>query len=253
MIELKLRNLGLKKDEAQIYLVLLKYGISNVSDISKITHIPRINCYHHLDKLTQKGLISVTERKKVKHFTAENPNVFINKEKERLNAARAIVPELLALSSDNSQKPRIKFFEGKDGIKTIFNQMVEIRESEIVSFSNFERLENFLPDFLPTHFETRLKQNIKTRFISPRGIKAETFCQRFFPRGYNESLLEVFLVSPDEFNFDSEITIFAGSIAILNLNEENPIGILVENPELFHTQKAIFDLAWLGATSFITQ
>ena len=82
---------------------------------------------------------------------------------------------------------------------------------------NFERLEKFLPDFLPTHFEARLEQKIKTRFISPRSEKAETFCQRFFPKGYNESLLEVFLVSPDEFNFDSEITIFAGSIAILNL------------------------------------
>ncbi len=131
--------------------------------------------------------------------------------------------------------------------------MTEIRESEIVSFSNFERLGNFLPDFLPSHFEKRLERKIKTRFISPKSAKAETFCDQFFPKEYNEALLEVFLISPDEFNFDSEITIFAGSIAILNLNEENPIGILVENPELFHTQKAIFDLAWLGATSFITQ
>jgi len=131
--------------------------------------------------------------------------------------------------------------------------MTEIRESEIVSFSNFERLGNFLPDFLSSHFEKRLERKIKTRFILLRSAKAETFCDQFFPKEYNEALLEVFLISPDEFNFDSEITIFAGSIAILNLNEENPIGILVENPELFHTQKAIFDLAWLGTTSFITQ
>jgi len=39
----------------------------------------------------------------------------------------------------------------------------------------------------------------------------------------------------------------------MNLNEKNPIGVLIENTELFRTQKAIFDLAWLGATSFITQ
>ena len=253
MIETKLKALDLNDDESAIYLMLLKFGSSNVASIARITKIPRINCYHHLEKLTKKGLVSVSERQKVKHFTAENPKVFINREMERLNFARAVVPELLALSTDNSRKPRIQFFDGKDGVKNVFDQMTEIRDSEIVSFSNFERLGNFLPDFLPSHFETRLERKIKTRFISPRSVKAETFCDKFFPKEYNEALLEVFLISPDEFNFDSEITIFAGSIAILNLNEENPIGILIENPELFHTQKAIFDLAWLGATSFITQ
>ena len=72
------------------------------------------------------------------------------------------------------------------------------------------------------------------------------------PKNFPQKLSEIFLISPEEFQFASEITIFSGSIAILNLHESNPVGILIENAELYKTQKAIFDLAWLGATSFIT-
>ena len=52
MIETKLKALDLNDDESNIYLMLLKFGSSNVASIARITKIPRINCYHHLEKLT---------------------------------------------------------------------------------------------------------------------------------------------------------------------------------------------------------
>ena len=253
MLRDTLISLGLSREEARIYLCLLEYGTSSASNIARHTKIGRVNCYHHLDKLLQKGLISTSSKSKIKQFTAENPKVLINQEIERLNQAKALVPELLAMSSHNPLKPKILFFEGKDGIKSVFQEMIQTQTEEIVSFSNFERLTQFLPDFLPKHFEDRLQHKIKTRFISPRTPDSESFIGKFFPPEFDERLLEVFLISPEEFHFESEITIFAGSIAIINLNEINPIAVLIENPELYHTQKAIFDLAWLGATSFITQ
>lgn len=249
----QLTGLGLSEEESQIYLTLLEYGTSSVSNISRLTKIGRVNCYHYIEKLIHKGLISQSSRSKIKEFTAENPNILINKQLEHLNYAKSIVPELLAISAHNPKKPKIQFFEGKEGIKNIFNKIIRTQPDEIVSFSNFEQLEQFIPEFLPGHFQERIQHNIKTRFISPRTKSSDSFIQRFFPKQYDDRLLEVFLISSHEFTFSSEITIFSGSIAIVNLNETNPIGILIENPELYHTQKAIFDLAWLGATSFITQ
>lgn len=253
MLEKNLKDLGLSSEEIRIYLALLEFGTSSVAGISRLTKIGRINCYHHIEKLLKKGFIRRSEKSKIAQFSAENPRVFINRQMEKLNLAKDLVPELLALSSQNPRKPRIQFFEGKAGIKNIFDQMLEHAGGEIVSFSNFEKLSSFLPEFLPHHFEERLEQKIKTRFISPRTKTAEEFQVRFFPKKFDERLLEIFLISSEEFYFDSDISIFGGSIAIMNLSEENPVGVLIENPELFRTQKTIFDLAWLGATSFITQ
>ena len=203
--------------------------------------------------LQEKGFISESQRSKVKQFSAENPRIFLNREKERMNVVQELIPELLAITAHSPKKPRIQLFEGKSGIKNILNQMTELRGGEIVSFSNFEKLAEFLPEFLPEHLEARIKNGIKTRFITPWTQTAEQFKIQFFPKNFNEKLLEIFLISPEEFYFESEISIFGGSIAIMNLNEKNPVGVLIENPELFRTQKAIFDLAWLGATSLITQ
>lgn len=248
-----LKFLGLTDEESAIYLMLTEYGTSSVANIARVTKLGRVNCYHHLEKLSKKGLVSSSQKSKIKQFSAENPRIFVNQEKERLNLAESIVPDLLNLASQHPRKPKIQFFEGRQGIKNIFTAMLYQAEGEIVSFSNFEQLGGLFPEFLSQHFQRRLDQGIKTRFISARDQKAEEFKNNFFPAEFDHRLLEIFLISPREFSFDSEISIFKDSIAIMNLSHENPIGVLIENPELYRTQKAIFDLAWLGATSFITQ
>jgi len=249
-----LKFLGLSSDETKIYLACLKFGEQSIANIARITKIGRVNSYHHAEKLVKKGLLLASKKNKIKTFIAENPKIFINRETEKLNLAREIVPELLAIASKSPQKPRIQFFDGSENLKKIFEKTAEIRCGEIVSFSNFENLRKFFDkNFLKNHFADRLAHGTKTRFISPRTPTSENFIAENFPENFDEKLLEVFLISPEEFHFESEITIFAGSIAILNLNLENPVGVLIENPELFRTQKAVFDLAWLGATSFITR
>ena len=253
MIESKLQFLGLLPEETKIYLTLLEYGTSSVAAISRITDIGRVNCYHYIDKLLAKGFISQSQRSKIKQFSAENPRIFVNREQEKLNVATDLIPELLAISSSSGERPKIQIFEGWDGVKNIFNRMVATESREIVSFSNFDKLAELLPQFLAQHFEERLKRGIKTRFISPWTPEAEKFRGNFFPKVIDEKLLEIFLISQNEFYFDSEISVFGGVVAIINLNRKNPVGVIIENPEIFRTQKTIFDLAWLGATSFISQ
>ncbi len=253
MLESKLQFLGLLPEETQIYLSLLKYGTSSVAQISRNTHIGRVNCYHYLEKLLSKGLITQSQQSKIKQFTAENPRILVNKEQEKLNIANDLIPELLAITISSGKKPKIQIFEGWDGVKNIFHKMIASEFREIVSFSNFDNLGKLLPDFLPDHFAQRVEKNIKTRFISPWTSVSEKFRGNFFPADFDQKLLEVFLISQDEFHFDSEISVFGGVVSLINLDPRNPVGVIIENPEVYRTQKAIFDLAWLGATSFVSQ
>lgn len=251
-LEQNLRFLGLSKDEANIYLALLQYGMQPVAGIARLTHLGRINCYHHLEKLRKSGFITESQTRKTKHYSAENPQIFINRAKESLNLASDLLPELQALTLSSPRQPKVQFFEGEAGIKNIFQAMLEARDQEIVSFSHLERLAQFSPNWLREHLSQRLEKNIKSRFIASRTHKTENFKTEFFPAEFNQRLLEIFLISPQEFQFESDIVIFPGSIAIMNLDEHHSIGALIQSDELYRTQKAIFDLAWLGATSFIT-
>lgn len=248
-----LQSLGFSPEESDIYLACLEFGDLPISTISRLTKIGRINCYHYTQKLVDKGYLSISTQKKVKHFSASNPRILINKEKEKLNLAEQILPEMLAIAAKTPQRPKIQFFEDTTGIEKIFAKMIEIPNSEVVSFSNTEMLKYLPTGFLQNHFSVRQEKEIKTRLIIPVVSDFEEVQQSFFPRNFPEHLLEIFQVSPRDFSFASEISIFSGNIAIFSLSEKNAQGVLIENPELYQTQKAIFDLAWLGATSFITQ
>ncbi len=253
MLQADLRFLGLSDEEIKIYLLLLKFGTSSVAQISRQTGIGRVNCYHHIEKLQHKGCITASQKSKIKQFSAENPKVFLNQQIERLNVARELVPQLTAMATTSGSRPKVQIFEGRSGIRNIFESMTEQRGGEIVSFSNFDRMTEFATDWLKDHFAQRLANGTKTRFIAPWTDKAESFRETFFPAEFDDRLLEIFLISPSEFHFESEISIFNGTIVSMNLHGENPVGVLMENAELYRTQKAIFDLAWLGATSFVAR
>ena len=248
-----LEFLGLKKEEIKIYLCCLEFWNLAISSISRITKIGRVNCYHHVEKLVSKWYLISSKKSWTSIYSAEKPQIFLNKEKERLNLVENIMPDLMSISSNAPNKPNISFFEWTEWIKNIFKKLELLEDTEIVSFSNFSKLTDFFEDkwFLQNHFKNRLKNNIKTRFISPRNEKSDNFIKNFFPKDFDRNLLEVFLIWSQEFFFESEITIFEGSIAIINITKENPVWVIIENENLYKTQKTIFDLAWLGATSFI--
>ena len=248
-----LEFLGLKKEEIKIYLCCLEFWNLAISSISRITKIGRVNCYHYVDKLVSKWYLISSKKSWTNIFTSEKPQIFLNKQKERLNLVENIMPDLMSISSNTPNKPNISFFEWTEWIKNIFKKLELLEDTEIVSFSNFSKLTDFFEDklFLQNHFKNRLKKNIKTRFISPRDKKSDNFVEHFFPKNFDKNLLEVFLIWSNEFFFESEITIFEGNIAIINITKENPVWVIIENKSLYKTQKTIFDLAWLGATIFI--
>ncbi|MEI7511458.1 MAG: helix-turn-helix domain-containing protein [Candidatus Peregrinibacteria bacterium] len=252
-LESLFHHLDFTPEESKIYLACLEYGNLPIATISRLTNIGRVNCYHHSEKLVKKGILRASKKNGVRTFSAENPRILVNKEKERMNIVEELLPSLLALSQKTPDRPKVQFFEGKEGIQNLFGIVGDAKNTEVVSFANFMRLEDFFEgsSFLADHFQKRISNNTKTRFISQKSSKSEEFRKKFFPKEFNERLLEIFLISSDEFSFESEITIFSDAIAIMNLSKQSPIGVLIENPELFRTQKAIFDLAWLGATSFM--
>ena len=45
--------------------------------------------------------------------------------------------------------------------------------------------------------------------------------------------------------------IYENKVAVISLNPEELIGMIFESPVYARSQKAIFNLAWLGASSFI--
>ena len=120
----KLIGLGLKEKEADVYLAVLSFKKSTVTDINKKSGITRTNVYQYLESLLRKELICKTVSGKRLYYRAENPrNIisYLNKEKVEIERKKEkiekIIPELKTIFNESMERPSVKFYEGKDGIK----------------------------------------------------------------------------------------------------------------------------------------
>ena len=246
-----LKEIGFSPVEARVYLTVLELGGAAVSAIAKRAEVNRVGCYHTLEKLQRVGVVESYSRNNVKHFSAANPELLVNQQEQRLQKAKSLLPDLLTLADNSTYKPKIKYFEGVSGQKKILEQTLDAK-GEVLGYTNLEALPKVIhSNFLKSYSDLMLRGRIKQRMLSPYSEAALTFVDLHYPASYDRRLLEVLYINPDEFVFEYEIRIYDDSVAVVSLNPDERIGLIIESLVYAKTQRSVFNLAWLGATSFV--
>lgn len=242
--------LGLSEVEGKVYMALLELGGGYVSTVARKAALPRVNCYHILENLTGKSLVNHVTKNKVRYYTAEPPQKIVNLLEEKTHYAKKILPELLSITNTLALKPKIKYYEGMEGVKTIENDTLTAK-SELLGYSNLKAAGELFGDFLREYSQKKMERKIKTRFICPSSAEASAYIKDFYPNNFPPELIEILYVNPREFWFENEIMIYDNKVAVISLNRDELIGMIFESPVYAKSQRAIFNLAWLGASSFI--
>lgn len=249
--------LGLTETEGKVYMATLELGGGYVSAIARRAKLPRVNCYHTLENLVKKGLVSFITKDKVRYYSAEPPQTIVHALEEKSKYARKILPELLSITNTLAFKPKIKYFEGMEGIKNILEDVLTMKEDpstakkEMLGYSNLKAFGELLDDFIPNYAAEKMKRNIKTRIICPSSPEAFSYVKNHYPKNFPPELVEILFVNPKEFWFEHQIMIYNNKVAVISLNKEELVGMIFESPVYARSQTAIFNLAWLGASSFI--
>ncbi len=248
-----LEELGLTPEESQVYLAVLELGGTYVSAIAKKAKVNRVGCYHTLGNLVKKGLVSSFSKNKVRYFAVESPQILVNQMEDKLARAKMILPELLSLTSTMAYKPKIQYYEGLQGIKNLLEDTLDAK-GEIVGYTNLEELPKIIPeDYLRDFAKRKIGKSIRTRMLSPLTPTALDYLKRFYPSDYDLSLTEILFINPDEYPFEYEISIYDNFVSLISLSKEELVGLIMESPLYAKTQHSIFNLAWLGATSFVAR
>ena len=172
----ELRGIGLPDKASLVYACLIEMGIGFPSKIAERTKLNRSTVYHTLHELAIRGLVSRVERGKKICFQLEKPTQLVSFAKkqiglaeERLDRAKTILPELEGLFALTPHKPRVRFFEGLQGILAVYEEHLQVSEPyEMLGYSNVEELMRVLPPkFVMEYTKKKEKQEITTRGIFP--------------------------------------------------------------------------------------
>jgi len=135
-----LESLGLTRNEARIYLTLIRIGTSKTGTLLKESGLNTGKVYEILESLKRKGLVSETEINKVKQFSASPPDKitdYILAKRQALEEegkiAAELIPQIEALRQSKLEPTRIAIYTGIEGFKTaVFEATKTLKPKEEV-------------------------------------------------------------------------------------------------------------------------
>ncbi|MBU0648685.1 hypothetical protein KJ969_01065 [Patescibacteria group bacterium] len=249
LVNKSLKNLGLSDKEAKVYLAALELGPQPVQEIAKRASVNRATTYVMIESLTRRGLMSSFDKGKKRYFSAEEPDRLLSilkseereiREKEGL--IKKIMPDLLAIYAAQEHKPRVRFFEGLEGVQSIQQDILasggKYMDSaiDVDEYRKHYRDEDFL-DYRKKLEQKKLKHRI---IFTTQG-----------PPPYEKSEIErlnmqVKYLPKEKFIFPGEMNLYGDRVALFTYKGK-VIGVIIESVGINQMLRALYNLAWDGA------
>jgi sugar-specific transcriptional regulator TrmB len=240
-----LNSIGYSEKEAKVYISLLQLGPQPASIIAQKSNLNRSSCYHTLQELSKKGLVSTHTQKSIQYYSAASPEKILDnlesEEQKIISKKRKLnqnLNKLNDLKPTNTVIPKIQFFTGFEGLKTAYQDTLTA-ETEILSFGGVEQMPPEVSQYIFKHYvPERIKRGIKIKIITPDEPKIYEF------RNKNHAHLRELKVSPMNLDLKIEINIYNQKVAFMSYGDGDYSGVIIENNKISDALRKIHLLLW---------
>ena len=268
-LENEIKKLGLSDKEAKVYLTVLELGQAPVAEISVHSGVVRVTVYVILEELKKKGLVSTFEkesnpdarrgrgseadargrlsdwnvgsrkRRRKTYFSVEPPerlsHLFEIEErrlKENFSDLKKILPDLKEIYESRGERPKIRFFEGDEGINSLREDILKTKTKFLYQI--------LPPDIIAKNISERKFQNEKVKKLYNIPSKSIYYNKKgkIFPNKSGKTEYKFFTDK-----FETEIIIYGEKTAFIN-TKKKPTGIIIDDFSVSKTVKIFFETLW---------
>ena len=239
-IKKQLEQIGLGGKKAEVYLAVLQLGKATVMQIAKKARNKRPTTYDILEDLLAQNLVTQTFEGKKRYFVAEDPSnlkQIIAKQEAKIDQ---LLPELSSLYNLTPHKPKIRYYEGVEGVRQIYEEYLKANQKTIYYFGSVkDEIELLGKEYMKDWVKRRIKQGIKIKAIR---FKEKELPIKEFKHGkqYLRDLRFFPFEIKEPFN---NIVIFNNKVAITSSRKES-YGVIIESAELATSMKYIWQVVW---------
>jgi len=236
MIHDFLLEIGLSKNEAKIYQMLLESGPSLIGEISSKTKIHRRNVYDSIERLKEKGFTSWTIKNNRKYFEAVDPKRIVDLFEEKKEKVRSIIPQLLKKQKMESQV--VKVYTGKEGRKIIFEDKLRHKGEQLVLGAH--QPSEIISKYIRIYHKKRIDKKIHLKMLYPPcEIKAAYYFSKL-------KYVRVRILPKMLSKIPIAINIYGDKVAFLMDDEEKQsnLTILIEDKNLGEDFRNYFYTIW---------
>ncbi|OGD31812.1 hypothetical protein A3C91_00080 [Candidatus Azambacteria bacterium RIFCSPHIGHO2_02_FULL_52_12] len=243
-----LERFGLAEKEGKVYLAALELGPATATQIAKKAGVNRATTYVEIESLMKMGLASTFEKNKTTLFAAESPAILkriLSRREEQLKAGMLslenMLPELIKMHEYAEEKPKVQYYEGKEGLLAIQEDFLKTKDKRIEEIYSSDDLSNVFT-----------REELKSSKRKQRKILVHALYTRKagkFSAVDTSSLSESRIVPFESFPVHSDILLYDNKVAIISLKGKL-IGTIINHKEITNTLRSLFNLAWEAAEKY---
>jgi sugar-specific transcriptional regulator TrmB len=246
-IDQTLTQIGLQETEVRFYLAALELGQASVRDIAAKAGISRTNAYDVFSRLRDQGLVAEIAGSNAKTMlvVAEPPEQLIELLDARRRKLDTLLPELRSLHNRASGKPRVRYYQGLEGIKHVIDDTLSVRDKTLLGILSMRDLFE-VPGraWMDDVVRRRIEAGVFLRVIrSPVKDIANVWPQSA------HDLRDVRFASPD-FIFSMTSYIYDNKVAIISSQREN-FAMTIESDEFVMMQRNLFNFFWASCPAVL--
>jgi HTH-type transcriptional regulator, sugar sensing transcriptional regulator len=247
-----LESIGLNPKEIEIYLLLLQTGGSTASGLARRMKIPTSTAQYTCQQLLKKGLVRMIQKSNMYLFGAHSPRKLlelVNQQEEALHEKREslerIIGELEGLMSPDTVLPKVKFFEGREGIIEAYKEVIADMEEggEAISYVNPLDLTTDSTRMKPVFekvYNEFARKKVRTRVIMPVSPQAMTYL-----KDEKKNLEEHRFVPDGTFQcMPTEVILYRDKMYCMTSQDNQVFATILQNAGIVAMQRAIFEMAW---------
>lgn len=239
-----LTELGLSPQAARTYQALLQLESVSIRKVSAATGINRGTTYEAIKELVSVGLASGRKVGEREHYSAESPekiyDLIRDKRKElieQMDAAKNLVPKLLAQSVRAEGAPLVRYYEDDEGVVTILKDVLQtcraLPEPYYFAYSS-KPIRKYLYRKFPQFTERRIKEGITVQVIAigEGGDREKNAERKWLPESYDGDI-------------SSYTIIYGPKTAHISVSSNETLyGVVIEDCSAATMQRLIFKQLW---------
>ena len=236
----------LNEKEKRVLSSLYQLDIGSVGKIAKATLLNRTSLYPILEGLLLKGLVSKLEVEGVVVYQPISVTDFKNwakrRERQTINQTRDLLSWVgkQKNKTDNSLLSEIKYFEGFEGIKSLYGDSWRDNSDKVIyAITDYKNAYKTMGDFFhQDYFINRINHGVKVINLLPESPEGKRDLKMA-----KKMLREMKFIKLFE-NLNIEINIYGPKVSIVAFDEKNPSGVIIKNQTVANAFKNIFEYLW---------
>jgi len=247
MFENAIQNIGLSKDQAMIYDLLLTKSPATAGQLSKLSNLKRGWTYKLLDQLEQLKLVEKIEIPgKTIRFKPGHPLRLKELAEEKVQSStasllslEATLPSIITNFNLISGMPGVSYYEGIEGVrKVLFDSLTST--TEIYAFGDLPAVREQIFDLTNEYAKKRAELKIKKKGISFDSPEAREYLNNYYPEVTKTKFIKNDLAP----SLNTVMQIYNQKTTYITFKEDRFIGVIIEDPSITAMHKYYFEFFW---------